>query len=148
MASLASSLHFLSLTPQTINLSKPSVSNFTSLAFPTASSLKLSASFSSSYSAWSFEPSLKSSRFARNVALSADFDQIDAVDDDEEGEVGDFNDESEPSFAPDLKLFVGNLPFSVDSATLAALFERAGNVEMVEVRFLHLTCSINLPFQL
>jgi len=38
-----------------------------------------------------------------------------------------------PKFSPDLKLFVGNLPFSVDSATLAGLFERAGNVEMVEV---------------
>lgn len=36
-------------------------------------------------------------------------------------------------FSPELKLFVGNLPFSVDSAELAGLFERAGNVEMVEV---------------
>ncbi|WOL03895.1 29 kDa ribonucleoprotein A, chloroplastic [Canna indica] len=36
-------------------------------------------------------------------------------------------------FSPDLKLFVGNLSFSVDSAQLADLFQRAGNVEMVEV---------------
>lgn len=129
MASSASSLHFLSVTPQTIYLSKPTVSNLTSLAFPTASSLKLS-SFSCSSSAWSFKPSFSSSRFGRNVALSTDFDQIDAVD--EEGE-GVLSDESEPNFSPDLKLFVGNLPFSVDSAALAALFERAGNVEMVEV---------------
>ena len=43
------------------------------------------------------------------------------------------SDEGEPTFSPDLKLFVGNLPFSVDSAQLAGLFESVGNVEMVEV---------------
>ncbi|XP_052162601.1 29 kDa ribonucleoprotein A, chloroplastic-like [Oryza glaberrima] len=41
--------------------------------------------------------------------------------------------ESEGEFAEDLKVFVGNLPFSVDSAQLAGLFEQAGSVEMVEV---------------
>jgi len=43
------------------------------------------------------------------------------------------SDAEERSFSPDLKLFVGNLPFNVDSSVLAGLFERAGNVEMVEV---------------
>ncbi|KAI8012937.1 Protein EXPORTIN 1A [Camellia lanceoleosa] len=43
------------------------------------------------------------------------------------------SDVEEPNFCPALKLFVGNLPFNVDSATLAALFERIGNVEMAEV---------------
>ncbi|MGJ2543796.1 hypothetical protein ACR8G9_22660, partial [Salmonella enterica subsp. enterica serovar Paratyphi A] len=43
------------------------------------------------------------------------------------------SDEEQPSFSPDLKVFVGNLPFSVDSSTLAEVFEGAGNVEMVEV---------------
>lgn len=38
------------------------------------------------------------------------------------------------SFSADLKLFVGNLSFDVDSAQLAQLFESAGTVEMVEVR--------------
>uniref|UniRef100_M4CG04 RRM domain-containing protein n=1 Tax=Brassica campestris TaxID=3711 RepID=M4CG04_BRACM len=37
------------------------------------------------------------------------------------------------SFSADLKLFVGNLSFDVDSAQLAQLFESAGTVEMVEV---------------
>ncbi|KAH0880559.1 hypothetical protein HID58_067953 [Brassica napus] len=37
------------------------------------------------------------------------------------------------SFSSDLKLFVGNLPFNVDSAQVAQLFESAGNVEMAEV---------------
>lgn len=130
MASSASSLHFLSLTPQTLSLSKPTSANLTLLAFPpssSSSSLKLS---SYTNSAWFFEPSSISSRFGRNVALSTDFDQIESVDEDEEGVLSD---ESEPSFSADLKLFVGNLPFSVDSAALAGLFERAGNVEMVEV---------------
>ncbi|KAF7048839.1 hypothetical protein CFC21_057506 [Triticum aestivum] len=36
-------------------------------------------------------------------------------------------------FSEDLRVFVGNLPFSVDSAQLAGLFEQAGSVEMVEV---------------
>ncbi|KAI4341938.1 hypothetical protein MLD38_026607 [Melastoma candidum] len=53
-----------------------------------------------------------------------------AVDTEEEEDISDGGD---PSFSPDLKLFVGNLPFSVDSAQLAGLFENAGNVEMVEV---------------
>ncbi|KAI3848957.1 hypothetical protein MKX03_015035 [Papaver bracteatum] len=35
--------------------------------------------------------------------------------------------------SPDLKIFVGNLPFSVESADLAELFEQSGTVEMVEV---------------
>lgn len=45
----------------------------------------------------------------------------------------DFSDAQESSFSPDLKLFVGNLPFNVDSAALAGLFEQAGDVQMVEV---------------
>lgn len=39
----------------------------------------------------------------------------------------------EPEFSDDLKLFVGNLPFTVDSAALAQLLEQAGGVEQVEV---------------
>lgn len=54
-------------------------------------------------------------------------------------EDGIFADDAAPqeqSFSADLKLFVGNLPFNVDSAQLAQLFESAGNVEMVEVRMM------------
>lgn len=68
-------------------------------------------------------------------------------------------DGGEQNFSPDLKLFVGNLPFNVDSAELAGLFERAGNVEMVEVLlfyFIFLTnfvtfrlfCELNFWFLL
>lgn len=47
---------------------------------------------------------------------------------------------SDADFSPDLKLFVGNLPFNVDSGELAELFGQAGNVEVVEVsmNFFHL----------
>ncbi|MED6136843.1 hypothetical protein PIB30_059576 [Stylosanthes scabra] len=38
-----------------------------------------------------------------------------------------------PQLLPDFKLFVGNLPFSVDSAQLAELFETVGIAEVVEV---------------
>ncbi|KAL5546159.1 hypothetical protein UlMin_005846 [Ulmus minor] len=44
----------------------------------------------------------------------------------------EFSDDGERNFSPDLKLFVGNLPFSVDSAKLVDIFGRVGNVEMVE----------------
>ncbi|XP_010529882.1 PREDICTED: RNA-binding protein CP29B, chloroplastic-like [Tarenaya hassleriana] len=66
------------------------------------------------------------SRFVRNVAVSSDFEV------EEDGVFGD-DAEEEPGFSPDLKLFVGNLPFTVDSSQLAELFESAGNVQMVEV---------------
>lgn len=60
----------------------------------------------------------------RNVAVSSEHEQ------EEEVLSGDG---SRANFSPDLKLFVGNLPFSVDSAELAGLFGNAGIVEMVEV---------------
>ncbi|KAK8636326.1 hypothetical protein V6N13_124073 [Hibiscus sabdariffa] len=65
------------------------------------------------------------SKFVRNVSVSSEYGQ-------EADLLGD-NDEEAASFSPDLKLFVGNLPFSVDSAQLAGLFGSAGNVQMVEV---------------
>ncbi|XP_074276205.1 RNA-binding protein CP29B, chloroplastic-like [Silene latifolia] len=58
-----------------------------------------------------------STRFVRNVAVSNEYGQQ----------------EREQQFSPDLKLFVGNLPFNVDSSELAGLFGNAGTVEMVEV---------------
>ncbi|URE02447.1 hypothetical protein MUK42_01082 [Musa troglodytarum] len=58
------------------------------------------------------------------VAVSSDLEQDEEVD---------LSSGEEVEFSPDLKLFVGNLPFSVDSSQLAGLFQRAGNVEMVEV---------------
>ncbi|KAK3008358.1 hypothetical protein RJ639_014886, partial [Escallonia herrerae] len=120
-SSAASSLHFLSLNPKT--LSKPSITTLslfpsslkpcpklTHLSFSLPTSTKLSQTSSSS-------------RFLRTVAVSSDFDLDEDV----------LSDSDERSFSPDLKLFVGNLPFNVDSAALAGLFGRAGNVEMVEV---------------
>ncbi|KAJ7972025.1 29 kDa ribonucleoprotein, chloroplastic [Quillaja saponaria] len=50
---------------------------------------------------------------------------------DQEEEVS--NDGEDCSFSRDLKLFVGNLPFSVNNVQLTDLFEIAGNIEKVEV---------------
>jgi nucleolin len=47
--------------------------------------------------------------------------------------------EGAEDFSEDMKLFVGNLPFSVDSAQLAGLFEQAGSVEMVDVVYDRMT---------
>ncbi|KAM7468185.1 hypothetical protein LguiB_015747 [Lonicera macranthoides] len=118
--STASSLRLLSLSAKTLSISKPtSIPSFS--LFP--SSLKPLPKLTSSVSCSSTR--LFQSKFSRNVAVSSDFDL------DEEDGMSD--DEERRSFSPDLKLFVGNLPFNVDSSVLAGLFERAGNVEMVEV---------------
>lgn len=69
------------------------------------------------------------SRFVRNVAISSELDE--EVEEGEEDSIDSAAEERR--FSPDLKLFVGNLPFNVDSSVLAGLFEQAGNVEMVEV---------------
>ncbi|KAJ4704903.1 RNA-binding protein CP29B, chloroplastic-like [Melia azedarach] len=117
----ASSLVLPSLNPKTLSLynTKPtSFSLFSSTSFKNhAKPISISSSIFQS-----FQP-LPSSRFVRHVAVSSEFDQEEELLSDEEGS----------NFSPDLKLFVGNLPFSVDSAQLAGLFETAGNVEMVEV---------------
>ncbi|XP_072973833.1 29 kDa ribonucleoprotein A, chloroplastic-like [Typha angustifolia] len=68
--------------------------------------------------------------FIPKVAFSTELEQEEEF----EGSDGE-----QVDFSPDLKLFVGNLPFTVDSAQLAGLFERAGNVEMVEVIYDKLT---------
>ncbi|XP_072982267.1 30 kDa ribonucleoprotein, chloroplastic-like [Typha latifolia] len=115
----ASSLALSSLYSQisTVSSSKPKTKSI-SLSF---SSIRPISLFPSSCSL----PSPRNVRhfdlgFVPKVAVSSEFDQ-----EEEEAEAAEFS--------PDLKLFVGNLPFSVDSAQLAELFERAGNVEMVEV---------------
>ncbi|KAJ6816539.1 29 kDa ribonucleoprotein A, chloroplastic-like [Iris pallida] len=61
--------------------------------------------------------------------------ELEEEEEEEEEELGG----EERSFSPDLKFFVGNLPFTVDSSMLAGLFESAGNVEMVEVIYDKLT---------
>ncbi|CAK9185183.1 unnamed protein product [Ilex paraguariensis] len=125
MASSASSIHFFSLTPQTLSLSssKPTTTSVYLFSTTSLKPLPKLISLSSSYKLLE----VSSSRLVRKVAVSSNFRQLE-----EEEEV--FGDDSEGrSFSPDLKLFVGNLPFSVDSAALAGLFERFGNVEMVEV---------------
>ncbi|RID46370.1 hypothetical protein BRARA_I03035, partial [Brassica rapa] len=76
--------------------------------------------------------SAAASCFVCNVAVTDDFsvEEDDIFADDDAPPPTPRQDQS---FSSDLKLFVGNLPFNVDSAQVAQLFESAGNVEMVEV---------------
>lgn len=69
------------------------------------------------------------------VAVTSEFETEDAAEE-EEGEGGAGSD---AEYSEDLKVFVGNLPFTVDSAQLAGLFEQAGSVEMVEVVYDRMT---------
>ncbi|RZC91107.1 hypothetical protein C5167_028939 [Papaver somniferum] len=100
-----------------------------SLSFHSVS-LKLSSkpiSITSSF--LSEKVAFRSSRFVvPKVAVTSEFGQEEDVSSGDEGAV-------EQNFSQDLRLFVGNLPFNVDSAEVAELFERAGNVQMVEIRF-------------
>ncbi|KAH6802639.1 RNA-binding family protein [Perilla frutescens var. frutescens] len=120
---MAASTHFLSLAPKTLSLhysnssaaaSAPSL--FTPSSFKPLPKLVLALSPISSRAR-------TTSKFVRFVALSSDLD--------EEGSPSYGG--AEPEFSDDVKLFVGNLPFSVDSAGLAQLLEQAGGVEQVEV---------------
>ncbi|XP_058101703.1 29 kDa ribonucleoprotein A, chloroplastic [Magnolia sinica] len=129
MASSAASLILPSISSKTLILSKnsfPSLSSFPS--FKTKKPISFSVSESLSVKPSSTR-SFSSSAFVRRVAISSQYGQEE--DEAEEGE--------EANFPPELKLFVGNLPFSVDSAELAGLFEQAGAVEKVEVIYDKLT---------
>lgn len=129
MATPASSLRYLSLTPQSIahsGHSSPSFPLFTSWSIKPLTKSVISLSYNNCNIVNTFSRR-RNSKFIRNVAFSSDLDQL------EEDENADFSGSEEPSYSADVKLFVGNLPFNVDSAALAELFEQAGSVEMVEV---------------
>lgn len=56
--------------------------------------------------------------------------EVGGDEEEEEGEQGPYEEPNE-----DAKLFVGNLPYDIDSEKLAMLFEKAGTVEIAEVSF-------------
>ncbi|XP_020273698.1 29 kDa ribonucleoprotein A, chloroplastic-like [Asparagus officinalis] len=122
-ASSLLSPNLISSNPKALNLSSPLLFSKPSLSFSVSSS---------------FVPLKLGKRglglgFVRKVAaVPSEYEE----EVEEEEEVGSGVD---ASFSPDLKLFVGNLPFTVDSAELAGLFDSAGNVEMVEVIYDKLT---------
>ncbi|GFP89128.1 29 kDa ribonucleoprotein a chloroplastic [Phtheirospermum japonicum] len=118
---MAASLSFLSLTPQTLSIHHPSSAS--SLFTPSflkplpkhVLSLKSIANYAN-----------PSSSFVRNVATSSGLDS--EVDEDE-----GFDYSGQQIFPPELKLYVGNLPYDVDSSRLADLFQQAGDVAVAEV---------------
>ncbi|KAG2329090.1 hypothetical protein Bca52824_000270 [Brassica carinata] len=129
MSASASSVSLSSFNPK--SLLPLSVSRSATVS-PPSLSFKLLSIFASSAVKCS-SPAQHQSRFARNVAVSSDFEveQDDMFTDDDSPPPS--QERSSGSFSADLKLFVGNLSFDVDSAQLAQLFESAGTVEMVEV---------------
>ncbi|CAN7128421.1 unnamed protein product [Brassica rapa subsp. narinosa] len=126
MSASASSVSLSSFNPKSLPLC---VSRSASVSvLPPSLSFKLH-SLSFSAVKCSSSPAQYPSRFVTHVAVSSDFE----VEEDDM-----FADDGSPpqersSFSADLKLFVGNLSFDVDSAQLAQLFGSAGTVEMVEV---------------
>ncbi|XP_024984239.1 29 kDa ribonucleoprotein A, chloroplastic-like [Cynara cardunculus var. scolymus] len=121
MASSTASPHFLPLPSSKI--SRTTIP--TSFHLSSSSLNPISKLFSISTSINVFEAT-PSSRFVPRVAFSLDLD----LDDDLS--IGR-DEEQDHRFFPQLKLFVGNLPFNVDNAALARLFEGSGSVEMAEV---------------
>ncbi|KAF8728820.1 hypothetical protein HU200_018104 [Digitaria exilis] len=118
---MAATLFSTSLSPQFLSLSAkpaPAAASATA-AFPSVPPPQLRALTAASAAGW--RP-LAPVRAAAAVA-----EELDA-----EGKDGG-EEEVVEEFSADLRVFVGNLPFSVDSAQLAGLFEQAGSVEMVEV---------------
>ncbi|KAK4769465.1 hypothetical protein SAY86_027615 [Trapa natans] len=126
MAAISSlSLVLPSHNPKTLTLTVPKLAL---LSLPSSSSLSsrtVPVLASHAFLALTGAPVPPRSRFVRGVFVSSDLEDEEDV----------LRDEAKGSFSRDrdLKLFVGNLPFSVDSSKLAGLFGRAGNVEMVEV---------------
>lgn len=112
--------------------------------------IHLSASFTSSSSSFSLRRKPNSSRFVAFVASQQEEDKTLVIQEDEEqgGDLswgnetqeteaagdsgtGETEEYSEPP--EDAKIFVGNLPYDVDSEQLAQLFQQAGVVEISEV---------------
>ncbi|KAK2401247.1 28 kDa ribonucleoprotein, chloroplastic [Trifolium repens] len=105
------------------SLALPSLFTKNPQCFSSLPSLSLNPNFKPfSISSVSLRSTL-SNRFVSRVAVSSEFDQ----------EEDTFDDGDRRSYSATQRLFVGNLPFSVDSAQLAEIFENSGNVEMVEV---------------
>lgn len=120
---MAATLFSTSLSPQFLSLSaKPTPAAPSTAAFPSGLP-QLHALSAAAAGSRPLEP-------VRAAAAAAVTEELEA-----EGQPG-----GEEEFSEDLRVFVGNLPFSVDSAQLAGLFEQAGSVEMVEVCVTVSTC--------
>ncbi|KAL9264025.1 RNA-binding protein CP29B, chloroplastic-like protein [Drosera capensis] len=128
MAASPLSLSTLTFTPKVLPKSLP----FTSLSL-SLKPLSLSLSLTPS----NFR--IVSSRFRRFVSASSEIVEEDEGEYDEEEEDVPRRQERRGGSSQELKIFVGNLPYNVDSARLAGLFESAGAVETVEVVYDKLT---------
>ncbi|CAN6929870.1 unnamed protein product [Brassica oleracea var. botrytis] len=128
MSASASSVSLSFFNPKSLPLCVSRSASVSVSVLPPSLSFKLH-SLSFSAVKCSSSPAQYPSRFVTHVAVSSDFE----VEEDDMFADDDSPPQERSSFSADLKLFVGNLSFDVDSAQLAQLFESAGTVEMVEV---------------
>ncbi|KAG8488034.1 hypothetical protein CXB51_018332 [Gossypium anomalum] len=130
----------LSFPPKPINLFLSSSHSSTSLTLKTKTHFSSLVSFVAQTSDWAQQEEENDATITiddEESGIEAKWENDDS--DGPEGEdavfeeqSGDLEEEgSEPS--EEAKLFVGNLPFDVDSQSLAMLFEKAGTVEIAEV---------------
>ncbi|KAF9666327.1 hypothetical protein SADUNF_Sadunf16G0218100 [Salix dunnii] len=104
----------------------------TKYPFISIASKPIKVVFSTSFPSWL---SLKTSKFSTFkitplVAQTSDWAQQDEED---TVTIGDESEETFPEPPEEAKLYVGNLPYDVDSENLAQLFDQAGTVEVVEI---------------
>ncbi|XP_009629671.1 28 kDa ribonucleoprotein, chloroplastic [Nicotiana tomentosiformis] len=112
-----------------------SISSYPFLSTP-LKPISLSSSFSSLLSL-----KKKSTQFPTFVSVLSEDDNTLVLDDQEQGgdfpsfvgETGETETEEYQEPSEDAKLFVGNLPYDIDSEGLAQLFQQAGVVEIAEV---------------
>ncbi|CAL0321400.1 unnamed protein product [Lupinus luteus] len=133
MSTSVTSLTLPSLSLRTLKQQQqPQCFSSLSLLNPNSNPISISATFLRSHAAP--RTAFLSSRFVSKVSLS-EFDQEEDTFSEEDDEPRYKNNNNNNEF----KLFVGNLPFGVDSAQLAEIFESAGEVERVEVIYDKLT---------
>ncbi|OIT29026.1 PREDICTED: 28 kDa ribonucleoprotein, chloroplastic [Nicotiana attenuata] len=139
--SMATNCCLISIPPFfTTTKSISSCSSYPFLSTP-LKPISISSSFSSLPSLLSLKK--RSTQFPTFVSVLSEDDNTLVLDDQEQGEdfpslvgeAGETETETEEYQEPseDAKLFVGNLPYDIDSEGLAQLFQQAGVVEIAEV---------------
>ncbi|XP_065874395.1 28 kDa ribonucleoprotein, chloroplastic-like [Euphorbia lathyris] len=121
-------LHFSSLIPsvaQTSDWAQQGEENDTTITTVTESEEEEES--------WENQPEAELSGWEAEGEGEGEDSAIEAVDAEEAGSEDIETDEGFEDPPEDAKIFVGNLPYDVDSEKLAGLFEQAGTVEIAEV---------------
>lgn len=128
MTSATAILPFQLLTPKCISIPSTIGSN----QYPPLSSKPLKTLNFSQFSSWvSQKNKISPTKLSQFVSQTSEWSQQVT----QESEAGEEEEEEESYSEPpeDAKIFVGNLPYDVDSEKLAQIFSSAGVVEISEV---------------